>query len=216
MRRLWPRVRAVPGDDGIVGHEVSVLRQAQGAAAHRLWRGPDLQGVRILRDGLPKCVLQGRGQEGWAPGSKVRYSRRSQDGCLRRMQERRQVMPARKEGVGSRQSDSAAAAPTPPTLLRPPKQPAGCEEREQPRLRRLDGAAPAEEARCRYCKRRLRRDDPEHARFWPFCSDRCKMADLGLWFQDRYVLSSRLDEVADDAAPKARSPKKGRAGPNSS
>jgi hypothetical protein len=42
------------------------------------------------------------------------------------------------------------------------------------------------------------------------------MADLGLWFQDRYVLSSRLDEVADDAAPKARSPKKGRAGPNSS
>ena len=75
----------------------------------------------------------------------------------------------------------------------------------------------AEEARCRYCKRRLRPGDPEHKRFWPFCSDRCKMAELGLWFQDRYVLSRRLDEVTDDAAPRqARLPKKGRAGPNSS
>jgi len=43
------------------------------------------------------------------------------------------------------------------------------------------------------------------------------MAELGLWFQDRYVVSRRLDEVTDDAAPRqARSPKKGRAGPNSS
>ena len=35
----------------------------------------------------------------------------------------------------------AAGEPTPPTLLRPPKQPAGCEEREQPRLRRPEGPA---------------------------------------------------------------------------
>jgi N utilization substance protein A len=40
-----------------------------------------------------------------------------------------------------------ASEPTPPTLLRPPKQPAGCEEREQPlRLRRLDEAGEATEA----------------------------------------------------------------------
>jgi hypothetical protein len=43
------------------------------------------------------------------------------------------------------------------------------------------------------------------------------MAELGLWFQDRYVISRPPGEVTDDAAPRqARLPKKGRAGPNSS
>jgi len=65
--------------------------------------------------------------------------------------------------------------------------------------------------RCRYCSRRLKRSDPEHARFWPFCSERCKMAELGLWFQDRYVISRPADQVADDAAapsPPAKAGKK--------
>ena len=42
--------------------------------------------------------------------------------------------------------------------------------------------------------------DPQHKRFWPFCCERCKMAELGLWFQDRYRISRAPDEVADDAA----------------
>jgi hypothetical protein len=29
------------------------------------------------------------------------------------------------------------------------------------------------------------------------------MAELGLWFQDRYALSRPVDQVADDAAVKA-------------
>jgi hypothetical protein len=29
------------------------------------------------------------------------------------------------------------------------------------------------------------------------------MAELGLWFQDRYVLSRPIDQIADDAAVKA-------------
>jgi endogenous inhibitor of DNA gyrase (YacG/DUF329 family) len=52
---------------------------------------------------------------------------------------------------------------------------------------------------CRYCGHRLVADDPQHKRFWPFCSERCKMAELGLWFEGRYVISREQDEVADDA-----------------
>jgi endogenous inhibitor of DNA gyrase (YacG/DUF329 family) len=63
---------------------------------------------------------------------------------------------------------------------------------------------------CRYCGKKLRATDPEHKRFWPFCSERCKMAELGMWFQDRYVVSRPVDEVADDAAATAdKPPKKG-------
>ena len=57
--------------------------------------------------------------------------------------------------------------------------------------------------RCRYCGRRLRPDEPEHKAFHPFCSERCKMAELGLWFQDRYVISRPTGEVADDAGGKS-------------
>ena len=56
------------------------------------------------------------------------------------------------------------------------------------------------EERCRYCDRLLDANDPEHQRYWPFCCERCKMAELGAWFDDRYVVSRPLDEVADDAA----------------
>jgi len=57
----------------------------------------------------------------------------------------------------------------------------------------------AEREVCRYCGRTLRAADPDNARLWPFCSERCKMAELGMWFQDRYVLSRPVGEVADDA-----------------
>ena len=54
---------------------------------------------------------------------------------------------------------------------------------------------------CRYCGRALDPADPVHAQFWPFCAERCCMAELGLWFQERYVISRPLEEVADDASP---------------
>ena len=56
---------------------------------------------------------------------------------------------------------------------------------------------------CRYCGRPLDAGNADHAKFWPFCSERCKMAELGLWFQDRYAISRPVDQVADDAALKA-------------
>jgi endogenous inhibitor of DNA gyrase (YacG/DUF329 family) len=64
---------------------------------------------------------------------------------------------------------------------------------EQEKLR------PGNAEKCRYCGRRLDAADPEQRRFWPFCSDRCKMAELGLWFEDRYRIGREIGEVADDA-----------------
>jgi endogenous inhibitor of DNA gyrase (YacG/DUF329 family) len=72
-----------------------------------------------------------------------------------------------------------------------------------------DEIKPTGKEQCRYCHRRLSAADSEHKRFWPFCSDRCKMAELGLWFSDRYVISRTIDDVTDDAALKGH--KKGSA-----
>ncbi len=55
--------------------------------------------------------------------------------------------------------------------------------------------------RCRYCSRPLDPADKLHATYWPFCSARCRMAELGAWFDERYVISRPMDQVADDAAP---------------
>jgi endogenous inhibitor of DNA gyrase (YacG/DUF329 family) len=66
--------------------------------------------------------------------------------------------------------------------------------------------------RCRYCKRPIRRTDAQHARYWPFCSERCKMAELGHWFEGRYVIGRPVDQVADDAALKAPAPPKEKPG----
>jgi endogenous inhibitor of DNA gyrase (YacG/DUF329 family) len=80
--------------------------------------------------------------------------------------------------------------------------------------KREDGLTPPPVQRCRYCRRRLRPADAEHKRFWPFCSERCKMAELGLWFEDRYRISRPLGEVTDDAARPGPSHQAGKRGDN--
>jgi endogenous inhibitor of DNA gyrase (YacG/DUF329 family) len=67
--------------------------------------------------------------------------------------------------------------------------------------------------RCRYCRRTLDPDDPQHRRHWPFCCERCRMAELGHWFEERYVVSRRADLVADDAG-RAPGPAARRDGPD--
>lgn len=64
----------------------------------------------------------------------------------------------------------------------------------------MAAATNARDERCRYCNRRLEPSDAEHARQWPFCSERCRLAELGRWFGEGYVLRRPLDQVADDAA----------------
>ena len=47
---------------------------------------------------------------------------------------------------------------------------------------------------CPYCRARLEAASPDHLPHLPFCSARCKMADLHGWLTDQYVISRPLGE----------------------
>jgi endogenous inhibitor of DNA gyrase (YacG/DUF329 family) len=42
---------------------------------------------------------------------------------------------------------------------------------------------------CAYCRQR-----PVETRFRPFCSERCKLADLGHWLTGRYRIAGAPDD----------------------
>ena len=44
----------------------------------------------------------------------------------------------------------------------------------------------------RWALGRIRRE------FYPFCSERCKIIDLGNWASEKYVVSSPLDPFAEE------------------
>ena len=48
--------------------------------------------------------------------------------------------------------------------------------------------------RCPTCKKIVVRSDPE----FPFCSDRCRLIDLGKWASGAYVISSPLNDPETD------------------
>ena len=50
------------------------------------------------------------------------------------------------------------------------------------------------DARCVYCRQR-----PADPAWKPFCSDRCRMADLGRWLTGGYSVPG--EPAADDVAP---------------
>ena len=62
--------------------------------------------------------------------------------------------------------------------------------------------------RCPICKKEVSFDDPNT----PFCSDRCRLIDLGNWATDKYVISSPLEpnDLAEleesDLSPARESP----------
>lgn len=41
----------------------------------------------------------------------------------------------------------------------------------------------------------------EASKFRPFCSERCKMIDLGAWASDRYVVPGGAAEEAEETPP---------------
>jgi endogenous inhibitor of DNA gyrase (YacG/DUF329 family) len=47
--------------------------------------------------------------------------------------------------------------------------------------------------RCPICKKATKTTDPD----FPFCSDRCKLIDLGKWASGGYVISSPADDIED-------------------
>ena len=46
---------------------------------------------------------------------------------------------------------------------------------------------------CPICKKRVKRTDPD----FPFCSERCRLLDLGKWASGAYVISSPLHDTSD-------------------
>ena len=56
---------------------------------------------------------------------------------------------------------------------------------------------------CPHCKRQCEWQDN---RWRPFCSERCKLIDLGAWFQEKHAIAGETAEIPD-AEPDADSPK---------
>jgi endogenous inhibitor of DNA gyrase (YacG/DUF329 family) len=46
---------------------------------------------------------------------------------------------------------------------------------------------------CPICGKEVKLDDP----FMPFCSDRCRIIDLGNWATEKYVISTPADIPTD-------------------
>ncbi|HZQ67447.1 MAG TPA: DNA gyrase inhibitor YacG [Terriglobales bacterium] len=48
---------------------------------------------------------------------------------------------------------------------------------------------------CPICKKSVKSTDPE----FPFCSERCRLLDLGKWASGQYVISSPVRDISDNA-----------------
>ncbi len=51
--------------------------------------------------------------------------------------------------------------------------------------------------RCPTCKKLVLRADPE----FPFCSERCRLIDLGKWASNGYVVSTPIFDPAEPEQP---------------
>jgi hypothetical protein len=47
--------------------------------------------------------------------------------------------------------------------------------------------------KCPICRKEVTRENPE----FPFCSERCRIIDLGNWASEKYVISSPAESLAD-------------------
>jgi uncharacterized protein len=60
--------------------------------------------------------------------------------------------------------------------------------------------------KCLICQKPTQPGD----RFYPFCSERCKLIDLGAWSSEAYVISRPLTEADEELNPTEERPQ----GPN--
>ena len=54
---------------------------------------------------------------------------------------------------------------------------------------------------CAKCKVPLKDDAVENNQWFPFCSERCKMSDLGAWFTGEYAIPGKTvghDDLPDN------------------
>ena len=54
------------------------------------------------------------------------------------------------------------------------------------------------DAFCPICRKKLPSREAQDGEFAPFCSEHCKMVDLGKWFTDGYAIPG--DKLTDDRA----------------
>ena len=55
-------------------------------------------------------------------------------------------------------------------------------------------ALPFADMRCPICRKEVQLDDP----YMPFCSDRCRIIDLGNWASEKYVISTPIEIPVED------------------
>jgi len=53
--------------------------------------------------------------------------------------------------------------------------------------------------KCRYCGKQFEynSENKQQHKHFPFCSERCKLADLGKWFNENYRVSDPIHEPED-------------------
>jgi endogenous inhibitor of DNA gyrase (YacG/DUF329 family) len=65
-----------------------------------------------------------------------------------------------------------------------------------------DPAETTRRFRCPICKRSVEMPKETSAgvpRFFPFCSERCKLIDLGAWFDAGYRIATKPDEEPEES-----------------
>lgn len=55
------------------------------------------------------------------------------------------------------------------------------------------------QAECRICHKRFKYSSIEEHNWFPFCSRRCRLVDLGKWFEEEYRFCRRTDESQETA-----------------
>ena len=58
----------------------------------------------------------------------------------------------------------------------------------------------ARSLKCPICKKPVKAGAPD----FPFCSERCRAADLGKWASGAYVIPSPVNDISDEIEPDPR------------
>jgi hypothetical protein len=58
---------------------------------------------------------------------------------------------------------------------------------------------PPKKYKCALCRKEYERSADPKEDFFPFCSERCRLMDLGSWLKEEYVTSRELspEEIAE-------------------
>ena len=63
--------------------------------------------------------------------------------------------------------------------------------------------SPGDSERCRYCGKEMALSSPEWRKYEPFCSQRCRLADLDCWFEEEYRIPGAPANKDNDGEPPA-------------